>query len=67
MLLFILMTASLATEPYEPTLYDDARYYSGRWSNWKLAIDDEHKSLKHNIVWKIIKRDAANGKILKGR
>lgn len=30
LLLFILMTASLATEPYEPTSYDDARYHSGR-------------------------------------
>lgn len=67
MLLFILMTASLATEPYEPTSYDDARHHSGRWSNWKPAMDDEHKSLRHNSVWKIIKRDAANGKILKGR
>lgn len=30
MLLFILMNALLATEPYEPTSYDDARYRSGK-------------------------------------
>lgn len=50
MLLFILMTALLATELYEPTLYDDVRYYSGKWSDWKLAIKDEYTLLQRNTV-----------------
>jgi hypothetical protein len=62
-----LMVASLLTEPYEPRSYGEARN-SGNWSEWKLAIDDEVKSLRLNRTWILKKRSELNGKkVLRGK
>lgn len=61
--------AALATEPYEPRTYEDART-STYWTQWKDAMDDEVKSLRLNKTWRLKKRSSVSSdgkRVLRGK